>query len=248
MGCSTTDNVHETFQNEISEVDESQVMQVSFDGPNVNLTFFKKYASTEEEKELDPLMDLGTCGLHVVHSSMKAGAKVSEWELQKLLKAMWQFIHDTPAKQEMYENKESIDYPAKFFSHHWCKNKKCAEKAASLIKGYQKFVTHVSTLKKNQQPGSKSKSFIVLKKMIHDPLISAKPKFFKMVSHKLNAFLWGFQTDSLMVPFFTDVLGGIVQHATDLYQLVQIDPSGKNKEVCYWYWYWFCCPHQSWGI
>ena len=88
MGCSTTDNVYETFQNGISEVDESQVMQVSFDGPNVNLTFFKKYASTEEEKELDPLMDLGTCGLHVVHSSMKAGAKVSEWELQKLLKAM----------------------------------------------------------------------------------------------------------------------------------------------------------------
>ena len=88
MGCSTTDNVHETFQNGISEVDESQVMQVSFDGPNVNLTFFKKYASMEEEKELDPLMDLGTCGLHVVHSSMKAGAKVSEWELQKLLKAM----------------------------------------------------------------------------------------------------------------------------------------------------------------
>ena len=89
----------------------------------------------------------------------------------------------------MYENKESIDYPAKFCRHHWCKNKKCAEKAASLIKGYQKFVTHVSTLKKNQQPGSKSKSFIVLKKMIHDPLISAKPKFFKMVSHKVNAFL-----------------------------------------------------------
>ena len=87
-GCSTTDNVHETFQNGISEVDESQVMQVSFDGPNVNLTFFKKYASMEEEKELDPLMDVGTCGLHVVHNSMKAGAKVSEWELHKLLKAM----------------------------------------------------------------------------------------------------------------------------------------------------------------
>ena len=44
-----------------------------------------------------------------------------------------------------------------------------AEKAESLIKGYQKFATHVSTLRKNQQPDSKKKSFIVLKKMIHDP-------------------------------------------------------------------------------
>ena len=77
--------------------------------------------------------------------------------------------------------------------------------------------------------------------MIHDPLISAKLKFFEMVSHKLNSFLRGFQTDSPMVLFFADVLGGIVhdlleriilkdvlRKATNLYQLVQIDPSDKN--------------------
>ena len=97
MGCSTADDVLETFQNGISEVDESKFMQVSYDGPNVDLAFLKKYASVQEEKELDPSIDLGTCGLHVVHSSMKVGAKASEWELQKLLKAMWQFIHDAPA-------------------------------------------------------------------------------------------------------------------------------------------------------
>ena len=132
--------------------------------------------------------------------SMKAGAKASEWELQKLLKAMWQFINDAPARRAMYENmSESTDYPAKFCGHCWCENEKCAEKAEPLIKGYQNFVTHVSTLRKNQQPGSKNKSFIVFKKMIHDPLISAKLKFFEMVCHKLNAFLQGFQTDSPMV-------------------------------------------------
>ena len=62
-----------------------------------------------------------------------------------------------------------------------------------------------------------------------------------MVSHKLNAFLQGFQTDSPMVPFFANFLGGIVcdlleriilkdvlRKATNLYQLIQIDPSDKN--------------------
>ena len=140
---------------------------------------------------------------------------------------------------------ESTDYPAKFCGQHWCENEKCAEKAESLIKGYQKFVTHVFILRKNQQPDSKSKSFIVLKKMIkkmiHDTLISAKLKFFETVSHKLNSFLRGFQTDSPMAPFFADALGGIVRYlleriilkdvlhkATNLYHLVQIDPSDKN--------------------
>ena len=77
--------------------------------------------------------------------------------------------------------------------------------------------------------------------MIHNSLISTKLKFFKMVSHKLIAFLRGFQTDSPMVPICTDVLGAIVHDllvriipkdvlhkATNLYQLVQIDPSNRN--------------------
>ena len=143
----------------------------------------------------------------------------------------------------MYENilESSTDYPAKFCGHRCCENEKCAEKAESLIKGYKKFVTHVLTLRKNQHPDSKNKSCIVLKKIIHDPLISAKLKFFEMVSHKLNAFLQGFQTDSPMVPFFANFLGGIVcdlleriilkdvlHKASNLYQLIQIDPSDKN--------------------
>ena len=49
-GRSTTDNVLETFQNGISEVDESKFMQVSSDRPNVNLAFLKKYASMQEKK------------------------------------------------------------------------------------------------------------------------------------------------------------------------------------------------------
>ena len=91
MGRSTADDVLKTFKNGISDVDESKVMQVSSDVPSVNLAFLKKYASVRKEKELDPLMDLGTCGLH--------GVKNSEWELQKLLKVMWQFIHDEPARR-----------------------------------------------------------------------------------------------------------------------------------------------------
>ena len=74
-------------------------MQVSFDGPNVNLAFLKKYISLREKKELDPLINLGTCGLHLVHASIKTGTKTNEWELQKLFKAMWQFIRVAPARQ-----------------------------------------------------------------------------------------------------------------------------------------------------
>ena len=92
-------------------------------------------------------------------------------------------MHDAPARSAMHENiSESTDYPAKFCGHRCCKNEMCTEKAELVIKGYQKFVTHVFTLRENQQSNSKNKSLIVLKKMIHDPLISAKPRFFEVVS------------------------------------------------------------------
>ena len=77
MRRSTADDAFETFHNGISQVNQSRVMQVSSDVPNVKLAFFKKYTSVQEEKEFDPRMGLGTCGLHLVHSSMKAGAKAS---------------------------------------------------------------------------------------------------------------------------------------------------------------------------
>ena len=102
-------------------------------------------------------------------------------------------------------------------------------------------MTHVFIVRKNHQPDSKKKGFIVLKKMIHDPLTSPKLRFFEMVSHKLNAFLRSFQTDSRMFNFSADVLGGnvcdfleriilkdMLRKATNLEQLVQIDPSDKN--------------------
>ena len=63
---------------------------------------------------------------------------------------MWQYIHNAPARGVMYKNiSESTDHQAKFCGHCWCETEKCAEKAEPLIKGYLKFVTHVSTLRKN---------------------------------------------------------------------------------------------------
>ena len=50
MARSTPVDVREIFQNRIFEGDESKAMQVSFDGPNVNLTILKEYITLLEEK------------------------------------------------------------------------------------------------------------------------------------------------------------------------------------------------------
>ena len=128
-----------------------------------------------------------------------------------------------------------------FCGHRRCKNEKSAERAEIIFESYCKFLTHTCNFKKSQQPDGKNKSFQYLKSMIHDPLLSAKLKFFDMVSGKLNEFLRGFQTNKSMVPFIADTLGDLIRNffgriivkdilkkKSNLYNLIQIDPLDNN--------------------
>ena len=46
--------------------------------------------------------------------------------------------------------------------------------------------------------------------MMHDPLLAAKLKFFKMVAGKVSSFLRSFKTDAPMIPFMADTIGDLV--------------------------------------
>ena len=84
MGRSTAEDVLQTFLAGNSDLDQSKILQVASDGPNVNLLFLKNLAESRKEKELLPLLDIGRCELHVIHNSIKTGAKKGSSELGKL--------------------------------------------------------------------------------------------------------------------------------------------------------------------
>ena len=209
MGCSTADAL-QTFLSSICDIDKSEILQVSSDGPNVNLLFLDKLNEQRKEEELDTLTRYWNLwSTH--HSSLKAGTKVSDWELNNFWKAMWSFLHGPPTNQATHENiTETLDYPLQFCGHRWCENETRARKAESLFDGYKNFVTYLSSLKNCKQPDPKNKSWQRSITMIHDPVLPGKLKFFKVVSEKSNAFLRCFQTDKLMVPFMATILKDIV--------------------------------------
>ena len=95
-------------------------------------------AKFQEEKEYLPLINTGTCGRHVIHVSLKTGAqKGTDWDIQKLLKSRWQFLHEAPAQRAFCEKiSESLDYPVKFCGHRWLENEDCAARAESLLDDY----------------------------------------------------------------------------------------------------------------
>ena len=45
------------------------------DGPSINLKFYNEIVQYRQENMVHSLIDIGSCSLHIVHSSFKTGAK-----------------------------------------------------------------------------------------------------------------------------------------------------------------------------
>ena len=80
------------------------MLQISSDGPNENLEFLELYAEKRDLDELPCLVDLGTCGLHTVHGSLKNGINYLGWNTVKLLKALFKLLDELPARRDIYES------------------------------------------------------------------------------------------------------------------------------------------------
>ena len=75
------------------------MIQLSIDGPNINWKVFDLLKSHREEDESSPLLNLGSCSLHIVHGAFQTGNKTTDWWIDKVLKAMWKIFNDSPARR-----------------------------------------------------------------------------------------------------------------------------------------------------
>ena len=73
LGHAAHMDILEHFNKSIEKIDPSKVIQVSMDGPSVNLKFYDKLVKFRQECELPQLINIGICGLHVNHGALKTG-------------------------------------------------------------------------------------------------------------------------------------------------------------------------------
>ena len=74
--------------------------QVSMDGPIINFKFLKKCQKDCLENEQHELINIGSCGLHKIHSVFKTGAESTSWNIRKRLHGSYQILHDSPARRD----------------------------------------------------------------------------------------------------------------------------------------------------
>ena len=54
------------------------MLQVSMDGSSVNWKFYEKLIESREISELTGLINIGSCGLNIIHGTFKSGTMSCE--------------------------------------------------------------------------------------------------------------------------------------------------------------------------
>ena len=103
LGHSRNVDLFEQFTNAANKLNPVCTLQISMDEPSVNLKFSQKVQDHREANEQPQLVDIGSCGLHTIHNTFKAGMQSTDWMLKEVLNNAYHILHDSPARRDDYQ-------------------------------------------------------------------------------------------------------------------------------------------------
>ena len=75
----------------MSHLEQNKMLQL--------LQVFRLLCESRESNGYPSLVNTGSCGLHVIHGSFQMSAKESGWNIEVLLKVLWNIFRDSPARR-----------------------------------------------------------------------------------------------------------------------------------------------------
>ena len=219
-----------------------KMLQLSRDGPHVNKGILEMLISKRNEKDYPGLLEIGSCGLHVIHGAFKTGMESQDcWQLKNVFKAMYNLFHDSPARRQIFMQVTDTNVFAKrFCPTRWVESESVAERAIEIWPNFVKVIKEWEKLAKSSRPSNKSYETLV--EFHLDKFVPLRMEFFRYVSKIMHEYLLNFQTDRPMLPFVADSLEkqmrnlmkiiikpAILDEAKTAYALMKIDLNkGEN--------------------
>ena len=109
------------FKSGLAGLNCNRMLQISMDGPATNWSFYDSYIEEQnKDKEAPQVLELGSCGIHVVHGAFKSAIEASGWTIDSILRSMYYLFKDSPARSMKYEKLTSEKrYAMKFCTTQW---------------------------------------------------------------------------------------------------------------------------------
>ena len=182
-----------------------KILQLSMDGPRVNWNVLKMLQEKRKENDHPGIIDIGSCGLHVIHGAFQTGLQSQGWELNKIFRGMFNIFNESPARREVYTRiSESSKFAFQFCATRWVEDEMVAQRGMEIWPNFVKVVKHWESQCKSSRPDNKSYETLV--KHHQDVFVPLKMEFFRHTAKIFKEFLVQFQTDAPMVPFLAHAL------------------------------------------
>lgn len=181
-----------------SNLSLENLIQLSTDGPNVNLKLIfdiknhmKKTLNLNNE-----ILDTGTCSLHIVNGAYKTAHANVGWKLNHFLRSLYQLFKNYPSRRAVYKQiTGSSVFPKKFCAIRWTENSGVIRRCLEMLPYLKTYVKDI------QQPPSTDNFTKVKDFILNDKTLEAKLHFSAMVSEELEEFLVRFQRNAPLLPF-----------------------------------------------
>ena len=98
LGHPNAKNLLASLNQSIEKLCPNKLIQLAMDGPATNWALFDLLCTQRELEGNPTLMNVGSCGLHVIHGALKTGVQAIKWNICKLLRACYTLFHDSPAR------------------------------------------------------------------------------------------------------------------------------------------------------
>ena len=125
--------------------------------------------------------------------------------LKKVLKALFNLFHDSPAQRDVYIRINcSSTFAERFCPTRWVENEPVADRAIHVWDNVVTVVDHYETLTVSKRPQN-NKSYETLVCHKNDIVMKVKFCIFRDLAHRFNVYLVKFQTDAPMMPIHLKV-------------------------------------------
>jgi hypothetical protein len=124
MGHATADIMLDKLSQTVTSLGHSKLLQLSMDGPNVNLKLQRLLEEDIRKQTPMKLIEIGTCGLHILHNAFRAGCAATSWDIEGFISACYHLFHDSPARRDDFldASRSAADearFPMKFCKHRY---------------------------------------------------------------------------------------------------------------------------------
>ena len=99
MGHTTSEDITDSFKSALNLIDIRKIIQISMDGPSVNWMFLELYNDELREIYQKTLLNLGSCGLHVLIGSFQTSHSLAEWNINLILRSMYNSFKQSSARR-----------------------------------------------------------------------------------------------------------------------------------------------------